>query len=464
MRLFRRPAVIPAPEDCLPGRTDEMVVAERHFVLDAPLRGPFPDGLDSLIVGMGCFWGSERLYWQLPGVFTTAVGYSGGTTPNPTYDETCTGRTGHTEAVLVVFDPQVVSLDDLFAVFWENHDPTQHLGQGNDHGSQYRTAIYTNSDEQQAAALMQRRITGIENEYGVTCTLRGQRRLSPDEVARYLFRGWCRGGAAPTSSSPTARACTSTSARTPSTPRPSATRCTTWSRTTRRASGSSSSCWSSAEQRLRRGGHPRRHLPVQEQHRLGRQLLRLPRELPDRRATTSSGALHRGAHPVPGQPPDLCRCGQGAADRRGATFSVSQRAEHIWEGVSSATTRSRPIINTRDEPHADAERYRRLHVIVGDSNMSEYATFLKVGATSLLLRMLEDPDRGAAGHDLENPIRAIREISHDIDLPAPGAPGQRARGLGAGHPGEYLNRALRYAANHDLSRRRSRRSACGSTS
>ncbi|HMS11946.1 MAG TPA: peptide-methionine (S)-S-oxide reductase MsrA [Microthrixaceae bacterium] len=203
MRLFRRPAEIPAPEDCLPGRADEMVVAERHFVLDAPLRGPFPDGLDSLIVGMGCFWGSERLYWQLPGVFTTAVGYSGGTTPNPTYDETCTGRTGHTEAVLVVFDPQVVSLDDLFAVFWENHDPTQHLGQGNDHGSQYRTAIYTNSDEQQAAALASRalyqeRLT--ERGFGEITTEiapRGEFFYAEDYHQQYLAknpRGYCNHG------------------------------------------------------------------------------------------------------------------------------------------------------------------------------------------------------------------------------------------------------------------------------
>lgn len=148
--------IVPAPEDCLPGRSEPVEVPDRHFVLDAPLTPPFPEHLDSLVVGMGCFWGAERFFWQMPGVYTTAAGYAGGTTPNPTYRETCTGRTGHTEAVLVVFDPEQVSLDDLFRVFWENHDPTQRMGQGNDLGTQYRTAIYTNSDEQSAAAVASR--------------------------------------------------------------------------------------------------------------------------------------------------------------------------------------------------------------------------------------------------------------------------------------------------------------------
>jgi len=114
---------------------------------------PFPDGTDTIVFGMGCFWGAERLFWQVPGVYTTAAGYSGGTTPNPTYQETCTSMTGHTEAVLVVFEPKQVDLDALFKVFWENHDPTQYMGQGNDIGSQYRTAIYWNSEEQRDAAL-----------------------------------------------------------------------------------------------------------------------------------------------------------------------------------------------------------------------------------------------------------------------------------------------------------------------
>ncbi len=148
----RIPSPPPAPSECLPGRSEAMPVAPTHLVNGNPLQGPWPDGYETLVVGMGCFWGAERLFWQLPGVYSTAVGYAGGTTPNPTYEETCTGMTGHTEAVLVVYDPTVVSLDQLFRVFWENHDPTQYMGQGNDVGSQYRSAIYTTSDEQHDAA------------------------------------------------------------------------------------------------------------------------------------------------------------------------------------------------------------------------------------------------------------------------------------------------------------------------
>ncbi len=150
--LDRQPAGVPAPDDCLPGRGEALAVAATHFVNGNPLVGPFDEKLDSLVVGMGCFWGAERFFWQMDGVFTTAAGYVGGTTPNPTYEETCTGMTGHTEAVLVVFDPAKVSLDDLFKVFWENHDPTQFMGQGNDRGSQYRSGIYVESDEQFVAA------------------------------------------------------------------------------------------------------------------------------------------------------------------------------------------------------------------------------------------------------------------------------------------------------------------------
>ena len=149
---FTRSAGPPAPEDCLPGRAEEMPVPDTHAVNGAPLKGPWPEGMDTLVVAMGCFWGAERFFWQMPGVYTTAVGYAGGTTPNPTYRETCTGMTGHTEAVLIVFDPSEVSIDELLAVFWENHDPTQYMGQGNDIGSQYRSAIYTNSDGQRLAA------------------------------------------------------------------------------------------------------------------------------------------------------------------------------------------------------------------------------------------------------------------------------------------------------------------------
>ena len=156
--LSRTPAGVPAPVDCLPGRETPVAVTATHYVNGNPLVGPFPEHLDTLVVGMGCFWGAERFFWQMPGVFTTAAIYAGGTTPNPTYEETCTSMTGHTEAVLVVFDPSVVSLDELFAVFWENHDPTQFMGQGNDRGSQYRTAIYTNSPEQLAAAEASRAI------------------------------------------------------------------------------------------------------------------------------------------------------------------------------------------------------------------------------------------------------------------------------------------------------------------
>ena len=141
------------PADALPGRTDQtMPVPEKHFVLDAPLTGPWPEGMEVAVFGMGCFWGAERKFWQIEGVFSTAVGYSGGYTPNPSYEETCSGLTGHTEVVLVVFDPRRLGYLDLLRVFWENHDPTQGMRQGNDIGSQYRSAIYTTSDAQVAAA------------------------------------------------------------------------------------------------------------------------------------------------------------------------------------------------------------------------------------------------------------------------------------------------------------------------
>jgi peptide-methionine (S)-S-oxide reductase len=138
--------------DALPGRTDQtMPVPAAHFVNGHSLVAPWPEGAEVAVVGMGCFWGAERMFWQLPGVYTTAVGYAGGYTPNPTYEETCSGRTGHTEAVLVVFDPAQISYESVLKVFWENHDPTQGMRQGNDVGSQYRSAIYTTSDAQVAA-------------------------------------------------------------------------------------------------------------------------------------------------------------------------------------------------------------------------------------------------------------------------------------------------------------------------
>jgi peptide-methionine (S)-S-oxide reductase len=150
MGLFTKHTTVVAPEDALPGRDEKMPVPAEHFVLGTPLAPPFPDGFQQLVVGMGCFWGAERKFWEADGVFTTAVGYAGGTTPNPTYQEVCSGRTGHTEAVLVVFDPAVTSLDAMLKIFWESHDPTQGMRQGNDVGTQYRSAIYTTAPDQVA--------------------------------------------------------------------------------------------------------------------------------------------------------------------------------------------------------------------------------------------------------------------------------------------------------------------------
>ncbi len=138
--------------DALPGRGSEMHVGDRHAVLGTPLKPPFPEGLERAIFGMGCFWGAERIFWQAPGVFTTAVGYSGGLTPNPTYEEVCSGRTGHAEVVLVVFDPVATTYDELLKLFWENHDPTQGMRQGNDVGTQYRSAIYWTTQRQRELA------------------------------------------------------------------------------------------------------------------------------------------------------------------------------------------------------------------------------------------------------------------------------------------------------------------------
>ena len=136
----------------LPGRNVEMAVAAKHAVLGTPMTPPFPEGFQRLVVGMGCFWGAERVFWQAPGVYTTAVGYAGGFTPNPTYEEVCSGRTGHAEVVLVVFDPARTSHDEMLRLFWENHDPTQGMRQGNDVGSQYRSAILWDTEEHRAQA------------------------------------------------------------------------------------------------------------------------------------------------------------------------------------------------------------------------------------------------------------------------------------------------------------------------
>lgn len=176
MALFFRSKTpeIPTAAEALPGCAEPIATAERHFVNGNPLKGPYPEGHETAVFGMGCFWGVERLFWALDGVWVTAAGYAGGQTPNPTYQETCTGLTGHTEAVLVVYDPAKISYESLLKVFWEGHDPTQGMRQGNDIGSQYRSAIYWSSEAQRQAAeaskaayqaaLSERRIGAISTE------------------------------------------------------------------------------------------------------------------------------------------------------------------------------------------------------------------------------------------------------------------------------------------------------------
>ena len=154
----RHKTEMPSAETALAGRTQPLAVQERHHVNGAPLRPPFPEGTEQAVFGLGCFWGAERKFWEVEGVFTTAVGYAGGFTPNPTYEEVCSGRTGHTEAVLVVFDPARVSYEELLRVFWESHDPTQGMRQGNDVGTQYRSAIYTSTTAQADAALLSQKM------------------------------------------------------------------------------------------------------------------------------------------------------------------------------------------------------------------------------------------------------------------------------------------------------------------
>ncbi len=156
MLFGRAKTTLVDPADALPGRAQRLRVAERHTVLGTPLDGPYPEGMQVAYFGLGCFWGAERAFWQTPGVYSTSVGYQGGTTPNPTYEEVCGGRTGHTEAVRVVFDPATISYQQLLAVFWEGHNPTQGMRQGNDVGTQYRSAIYTVGDAQQADAVASR--------------------------------------------------------------------------------------------------------------------------------------------------------------------------------------------------------------------------------------------------------------------------------------------------------------------
>jgi peptide-methionine (S)-S-oxide reductase len=152
MFLFTKNPRMISADEALPGRDERMVVPARHEVLGTPLEPPFPEGLEQAVFGLGCFWGAERVFWRAPGVYTTAVGYAGGFTPNPTYQEVCSGRTGHTEAVLVVFDPEQTSYEELLRLFWEGHDPTQGMRQGNDAGTQYRSAVYWTSEAQRKAA------------------------------------------------------------------------------------------------------------------------------------------------------------------------------------------------------------------------------------------------------------------------------------------------------------------------
>ncbi len=156
MRFLSHQSTLPSPDEALPGRSERMRVSKAHFVNGAPLEPPFPEGSELALLGLGCFWGAERKFWQTPGVVSTSVGYSGGFTPNPTYEEVCSGRTGHAEVVRVVFDPRRVGYADLLRMFWEAHDPTQGMRQGNDAGTQYRSAIYTYGDGQARAAAASR--------------------------------------------------------------------------------------------------------------------------------------------------------------------------------------------------------------------------------------------------------------------------------------------------------------------
>ncbi len=174
MFSLRKSATIPSEAEALQGRAHPIPTASNHHVLGTPLKGPYPEGFEKALFGLGCFWGPERKFWTVPGVYTTAVGYAGGFTPNATYDEVCSGRTGHNEVVLVVYDPKVVSYDDLLKLFWDNHDPTQGMRQGNDTGTQYRSGIYPFDGEQRKAAeasrdafakaLAQRGYSGITTE------------------------------------------------------------------------------------------------------------------------------------------------------------------------------------------------------------------------------------------------------------------------------------------------------------
>ncbi len=178
---FRKKLSLPTAAEALPGRATPLPTAERHFVNGRPLKGPYPEGMETLVVGLGCFWGAERKFWQLPGVFVTAVGYAGGVTPNPTYEEVCSGMTGHNEVVLVVYDPAQVSTEQVLATFWESHDPTQGMRQGNDVGTQYRSGIYTSTEAQRAEA------EASKAAYGKALAAKGYGPITTEIVAAPAF-------------------------------------------------------------------------------------------------------------------------------------------------------------------------------------------------------------------------------------------------------------------------------------
>ncbi|MDP2800955.1 MAG: peptide-methionine (S)-S-oxide reductase MsrA [Phreatobacter sp.] len=178
---FRKKLALPTPSEALPGRATAPPTAERHFVNGHALQAPYPAGFETLAVGLGCFWGAERKFWQLPGVFVTAAGYAGGVTPNPTYEEVCSGLTGHNEVVLVVYDPAAVSTEQVLATFWESHDPTQGMRQGNDVGTQYRSGIYPTSEAQRAAAEASKAV------YGQALAAKGYGPITTEIVAAPAF-------------------------------------------------------------------------------------------------------------------------------------------------------------------------------------------------------------------------------------------------------------------------------------
>ena len=182
LHLFRKKAEMPSPADALPGRPDPLPTAETHFVSGNPLKGPYPPGIETIGLGFGCFWGAERKFWQLPeGVFVTAVGYQGGFTPNPTYEEVCSGRTGHNEVVLVAFDPAVLPLDAVLKTFFESHDPTQGYRQGNDVGTQYRSGIYLTDPAQEATA------KAVRSAYAAALKARGFPDITTEIVSGQTF-------------------------------------------------------------------------------------------------------------------------------------------------------------------------------------------------------------------------------------------------------------------------------------